>query len=135
GLEILSEYKLIYEAINYRCMEVSAKTGKNIDLLQKMLGRKTTLIMGHSGTGKSTLINQLIPGVNLRTGHISSWSDKGKHTTTFAEMFDLPGGGYLIDTPGIQEFGIVHIKPEELAHFFPEFQSRLAFCKFYNCRH
>jgi len=85
--------------------------------------------------GKSTLINQLIPGIDLRTTEVSGWSGKGQHTTTFAEMFDLPFGGKIIDTPGVKEFGLIDIEKEELSHYFPEMRKRLAECKFNNCLH
>jgi len=135
GLEILAEYRDIYERIGYPCFQVSALEGTHVDELEAVLKDKTTLISGHSGVGKSTLINRICPGLKLRTGEISDWSDKGKHTTTFAEMIPLPFGGYLIDTPGIQEFGIVDIDQEELAHFFPEMRAMLNHCRFHNCQH
>jgi ribosome biogenesis GTPase len=135
GLEVLNEYKSIYQNIGYPCYEISALEGTGIDLIEKLLKNKTTLISGHSGVGKSTLINALIPDADLKTGKISDWSKRGKHTTTFAEMIPLPFGGYLIDTPGINEFGIVDIDKGELGHFFPEFRKRLNQCRFHNCRH
>ncbi|MGJ1268930.1 ribosome small subunit-dependent GTPase A [Sphingobacterium spiritivorum] len=135
GLEILKEYKQIYESIGYPCYEVSALEGINVEELKDLLKDKVTLVSGHSGVGKSTLINALIPEAGLKTGSISDWSDKGKHTTTFAEMMDLPFGGKLIDTPGIRELGIVDIEPQELSHFFPEMRALLNKCRFNNCRH
>jgi len=135
GLEILQEYKNIYQRIGYPCYEVSAKENINIDILKDLLRDKVTLVSGHSGVGKSTLINSLVPDVILKTGDISDWSDKGKHTTTFAEMIDLPFGGQLIDTPGIRELGIVDIEKQELSHFFPEMRLLLNKCRFNNCRH
>lgn len=135
GLEILEAHQEIYRRIGYSCSSISAKTGANIDQIKVLLENRTTLITGHSGVGKSTLINTLLPGSSLKTGHISDWSDKGKHTTTFAEMFSLPFGGYLIDTPGIQEWGIIDIDKQELGHFFPEIRQQLSGCKFHNCRH
>lgn len=135
GLEILAEYQEIYERIGYPCFQVSALVGTHVDKLADLLKDKTTLISGHSGVGKSTLINRLCPGLHLRTGKISDWSDKGKHTTTFAEMIPLPDGGYLVDTPGIQEFGIVDIEEGELGHFFPEMRALLNHCRFHNCQH
>jgi len=135
GLEILAEYIDIYEELGYTCYTVSALEKENIDDLNEALKDKITLISGHSGVGKSTLINAIIPGLELKTGMISDWSDKGKHTTTFAEMIDLPFGGKLIDTPGIREFGIVDIEPQELSHYFPEMRKLLNQCKFHNCRH
>lgn len=135
GLEILAEYVDIYESLGYPCYTVSALEKQNIEDLKQVLKDKITLVSGHSGVGKSTLINALTPGLELKTGNISDWSDKGKHTTTFAEMIDLPFGGKLIDTPGIRELGIVDIEPQELSHFFPEMRMLLNQCKFHNCRH
>lgn len=135
GLEILAEYIAIYEDLGYPCYTVSALEKENIEDLNEVLKDKITLISGHSGVGKSTLINALIPGSDLKTGIISDWSDKGKHTTTFAEMIDLPFGGKLIDTPGIRELGIVDIEPQELSHYFPEMRNLLNQCRFHNCRH
>jgi len=135
GLEILAEYVDIYESLGYPCYTVSALEKENIEGLKEVLKDKITLVSGHSGVGKSTLINAIIPGLELKTGIISDWSDKGKHTTTFAEMLDLPFGGKLIDTPGIRELGIVDIEPQELSHYFPEMRNLLNQCKFHNCRH
>lgn len=135
GLEILEEYKAVYENIGYPCYQVSAMEGTNIDHIVALLKDKVTLVSGHSGVGKSTLINSIVPDAALRTGLISDWSDKGKHTTTFAEMIDLPFGGKLIDTPGIRELGIVDIEKKELSHFFPEMRALMNKCRFNNCVH
>ncbi|GAA4144948.1 ribosome small subunit-dependent GTPase A [Sphingobacterium kyonggiense] len=135
GLEILAEYMDLYENLGYSCYAVSALKGEHIEELRQLLKDKTTLVSGHSGVGKSTLINAIVPGLELKTGIISEWSDKGKHTTTFAEMIDLPFGGQLIDTPGIRELGIVDIEPQELSHYYPEMRKLLNQCKFHNCRH
>ena len=135
GLEILQEYEAIYKTIGYPCYETSALKGTNIAGIKKVLADKTTLISGHSGVGKSTLINALHPGAALRTGDISDWSDKGRHTTTFAEMIMLPFGGRLIDTPGIRELGIIDIEEQELGHFFPEMRNLMNECRFNDCRH
>lgn len=135
GLEILKEYRSIYEEIGYPCFEVSALQGLNVDKVKGALKDKTTLFSGHSGVGKSSLINQILPELKLRTTEISEWHDKGMHTTTFAEMFVLPFGGYLIDTPGIRELGIIDIEKQELGHFFPEMRERMSDCRFHNCRH
>ncbi len=135
GLEILEEYKMIYEKIGYPCYEVSALKGTNIPLIEALLKDKVTLFSGHSGVGKSSLINALLPGFEIKTGEISEASDKGQHTTTFAEMHALPFGGYLIDTPGIRELGVVDIEKEVLSHFFVEMRDRLNQCRFNNCRH
>ncbi|TCC89620.1 ribosome small subunit-dependent GTPase A [Pedobacter hiemivivus] len=135
GLTILEEYKAIYEHIGYPCYTVSALEGTNIPLIESLLKDKTTLFSGHSGVGKSSLINALLPGRSIKTGEISEASDKGQHTTTFAEMHTLPFGGYLIDTPGIRELGIYDIKPEELGHYFREMRALMNKCRFNNCRH
>jgi ribosome biogenesis GTPase len=135
GLEILADYKSIYENIGYPSFEVSALEGTNIDQVQELLKDKVTLFSGHSGVGKSSLINSLLPNLDLRTHMVSEWSDKGMHTTTFAEMFELPQGGFIIDTPGIRELGVIDIEKQELGHFFPEMRSRMNECRFNNCRH
>jgi ribosome biogenesis GTPase len=135
GLEILADLKAVYEKIGYPCFEVSALEGTNISTVQELLKDKVTLFSGHSGVGKSSLINALLPNLDLRTHMVSEWSDKGMHTTTFAEMFELPQGGFIIDTPGIRELGVIDIEKNELSHFFPEMRSRLNQCRFNNCRH
>lgn len=135
GLEILKEYQQIYEKAGYPCYSVSATEQTNLDQIKQLLKDKVTLLSGHSGVGKSTLINALLPGFQLKTGEISDWSDKGKHTTTFAEMFELPFGGYLIDTPGIRELGVFDIEKQELGRLFPEIRALMEDCKFHNCRH
>jgi ribosome biogenesis GTPase len=135
GLEILAGYKAIYEKIGYPCYEVSALEGTNIEQVKELLKDKVTLFSGHSGVGKSSLINALLPDLDLRTNQVSDWSDKGMHTTTFAEMFELPQGGFIIDTPGIRELGVIDIEKKELSHFFPEMRALMNQCRFYNCRH
>jgi len=135
GLEILADYKAIYETVGYPCYEVSAIEGTNIGQVGELLKNKVTLFSGHSGVGKSSLINALLPDLDLPTHHVSDWSDKGMHTTTFAEMFKLPQGGYIIDTPGIRELGVIDIEKQELSHFFPEMRKRMHDCRFNNCRH
>lgn len=135
GLEILADYKAIYENIGYPCYEVSALNGANVGQVSAIIKDKTTLFSGHSGVGKSTLINALVPELKLRTTQISEWHDKGVHTTTFAEIFELPQGGYIIDTPGIRELGVIDIEKNELGHFFPEMRALLNQCRFNSCRH
>lgn len=135
GLEVLDEYQQIYTSIGYPCYSVSALEGENVETVKALLQGKTTLLSGHSGVGKSTLINAIHPEAALRTGELSDWSDKGRHTTTFAEMIMLPFGGQLIDTPGIRELGIIDIERQELSHFFPEMRAMLNDCRFNNCRH
>ncbi|WP_342646473.1 ribosome small subunit-dependent GTPase A [Mucilaginibacter sp. CSA2-8R] len=135
GLEILAEYKSIYQNLGYPCHEVSALKGTNIPHLITLLKDKITLFSGHSGVGKSSLMNAILPDLDIRTMEVSEWSDKGMHTTTFAEMYDLPGGGSIIDTPGIRELGVIDIEKQELSHFFPEMRDRMHSCRFHNCRH
>ena len=135
GLEILADYKAVYEKIGYPCYDVSALGGTGIEQVAGLLKDKVTLFSGHSGVGKSSLINALLPDLKLRTTEISEWHDKGMHTTTFAEMFELPQGGYIVDTPGIRELGIIDIEKNELGHFFPEMRARLNQCKYNSCRH
>ncbi len=135
GLELLHEFMELYEHLGYPCYAVSALEGEHIEEVRNLLKDKTTVLSGHSGVGKSTLVNAVVPEAAMKTGDISDWSDKGKHTTTFAEMIELPFGGKLIDTPGIRELGIVDIEPQELSHFFPEMRALLNQCKFHNCRH
>ena len=103
--------------------------------LQLELKDRTTLISGHSGVGKSTLLNLIFPDIKLKTQEISGWSGKGQHTTTFAEMFDLSFGGRIIDTPGMREFGLVDITKQEVSHYFPEMRDKLADCQFNDCLH
>jgi ribosome biogenesis GTPase len=135
GIEVLADFMSIYQHIGYPCYEVSALEGINIDQVKGLLSNKVTLFSGHSGVGKSSLINALLPDLSLRTNEISDWSDKGMHTTTFAEMFELPEGGFIIDTPGIKELGVIDIEKQELSHFFPEMRDRMHDCRFHNCRH
>ena len=135
GLKILEDYKSVYEKVGYPCYSVSALDGTNITELRSLLKDKVSLFSGHSGVGKSSLINALLPELDLRTHQVSDWSDKGMHTTTFAEMFELPGGGFIIDTPGIRELGVIDIEKQELSHFFPEMRGRMHDCRFHNCRH
>lgn len=133
--EKFEQWRDMYQAIGYKVFLVSAKGNEGIGPLAEELKNKITLISGHSGVGKSSLLNVILPGVELKTGDISGWSGKGQHTTTFAEMFDLPGGGSIIDTPGMREFGLVDIEKQELSHYFPEMRTRLNDCQFNNCLH
>ncbi|MCC9135561.1 ribosome small subunit-dependent GTPase A [Pontibacter silvestris] len=125
----------MYEAIGYSSLAVSAKNGEGIDAIKQLIQGKTTLFSGHSGVGKSSLINLLVPDLDLKTSEISDFSDKGVHTTTFAEMFEVDEQTFIIDTPGIKELGIVDIPKNELSHFFPEMRERLNQCRFNNCTH
>ena len=132
----LAALREMYEGAGYRVYVTSAKEGDGIEELRGAIGGKTVLFSGHSGVGKSALLNAIEPSLNLRMGEVSEWSEKGKHTTTFAEIFPLPtAGAFLIDTPGIKEFGMVDIKAEELGHFFPEIRERLHGCRFNTCTH
>jgi ribosome biogenesis GTPase len=134
--EWLLDIHEIYEPLGYKVIEVSALYTENPKVLfQPFLEGKTTLISGHSGVGKSTLLNALIPKAAQSTKEISSFSDKGVHTTTFAELFPLEYEGSLIDTPGIKEFGILDIEDNELSHYFPEMRKYLGQCKYNNCQH
>lgn len=125
----------MYEKVGYQVVPLSAKTGSGIDVLERLTQGKTSLLSGHSGVGKSTLLNGLIPGLKLKTQEVSGWSGKGMHTTTFAEMYDLPYGGRVIDTPGIRELGIVDMNKTELSHYFIEMQPLIPQCQFNNCLH
>ena len=127
--------KSIYSNAGYSVELISAKTDEHLNDVRKMMKDKVNLVAGHSGVGKSTFINKMIPGMNLKVGDVSDYHSKGMHTTTFAEMFHIPEGGFIIDTPGIKEFGILDILLEELAHYFPEMKSRMLHCKFNNCKH
>lgn len=134
----LLEIKLLaalYRNVGYECIGISAITGKNIDKVKALMKDKVTMFSGHSGVGKSTLVNALEPGLGLKTSKISEQHLQGQHTTTFAEMFDLSFGGQIIDTPGIKGFGVVEIDKEELGDYFPEFFELKKNCKFNNCLH
>ncbi|MBC9931333.1 ribosome small subunit-dependent GTPase A [Chitinophaga qingshengii] len=134
-MEQFEAIEALYTEIGYPVKLISATEKEGIAAIQAILKDKTTLMSGHSGVGKSSLINDLIPGLDLRTTAVSGWSGKGLHTTTFAEMYDLPDGGCLIDTPGVREFGIVEIEKTELSHYFLEMQPYLSHCQFNNCLH
>lgn len=125
----------LYRTVGYECIPVSATTGEGTAQLSKLLGGKITLLSGNSGVGKSTLINSLLPGTNLRTAAISYAHNTGMHTTTFSEMIALPEGGYVIDTPGIKGFGTFDMDPEELTSYFKEIFRFSKNCRFSNCTH
>lgn len=125
----------LYTQIGYRVLLCSMVTQQNVTTLQQWMYQKTSLISGHSGVGKSTFIQQLFPNLSLKTLAVSEWSGKGMHSTTFAEMFDLPDGGKMIDTPGIRELALVDVTKQELSHYFPEMRERITQCQFNNCLH
>jgi ribosome biogenesis GTPase / thiamine phosphate phosphatase len=127
--------KGVYEGIGYTVVGVSLKQDPETQNIKDLLKDKMTLISGHSGVGKSTFINTIIPDARVRTQDVSGWSGKGQHTTTFAEMYELPFGGKIIDTPGMKEFGLVDIERPELSGYFPEMRERLNDCQFNNCLH
>ena len=127
--------KEIYEPIGYKVVKMSVEENTGVDEVASLLAGKTTLLSGHSGVGKSSFINRILPGMVIKTQDVSGWSGKGMHTTTFAEMYDLPFGGKIIDTPGIREMGLVDISKQELSHYFPEMRAVLNQCQFNNCLH
>lgn len=127
----------MYTRIGYKIILISVKDNTGIDEVRALLANKITLLSGHSGVGKSSFLNAVFPGLGLKTQDVSGWSGKGMHTTTFAEMFDCPppGGGRVIDTPGMREFGLVDISRQELSHYFPEMARLITDCQFNNCLH
>jgi len=132
---ILQRWQKIYSMAGYEVYPVAATDPGTLSGLAGTIKNKTTLFSGHSGVGKSTLINTFVPGISLKTKVVSGWSGKGQHTTTFAEMFLLPGGGKIIDTPGVKEFGLIDFEKWELSQYFPEMRIVLKDCKFNNCLH
>jgi len=127
--------KSIYETVGYKVVLASVIQHQGVEEVKELLKNKTTLLSGHSGVGKSTLINNIFPELDLKILEVSGWSGKGMHSTTFAEMFDLPFGGRIIDTPGIRELGLVDLKKEELSGYFPEMRKLVNDCQFNNCKH
>lgn len=134
-LEELDHIREIYQPAGYEILLVSAISKDGATALKERLKGKTSLLSGHSGVGKSSIINLLHAEQQIKVQEVSGWSGKGKHTTTFAEMMDLPFDGQIIDTPGVKEFGIVNIEREELAHYFPEMRTKISACRFNNCMH
>lgn len=133
--ELLDAVGWLYRSIGYRVIEVSSLTGEGIELVKETLRDKTTLVSGNSGVGKSTLINALVPGLDLKTAAISDVHDQGMHTTTFSEMFPLPFGGWIIDTPGVRGFGTIEMGANEVSHYFPEIFKTAENCRFGDCTH
>ena len=133
--EVLSDYREIYESIGYQTLFVSALDQTGLDDLKDLMQAKTSLVAGHSGVGKSTLINAIEPGLDLKVKAISEMNRKGTHTTTFAEMFPLAFGGFIIDSPGIKEFGMIDMDNDHIGHYFPEIFKTSKECKFNNCSH
>jgi len=134
-LVVFEKLKQVYENIGYKVIGASLKNNSGLEEIKNLLKDRITLISGHSGVGKSTFINAVLPHAQIRTQDVSGWSKKGQHTTTFAEMYDLPFGGKIIDTPGMKEFGLVNVEKGELSGYFPEMRQRLQNCQFNNCLH
>jgi len=134
-LELLKEFEDRYSNIGYPCFRISVTEGLGIEIVRNQMKNKTSLIAGHSGVGKSTLINALEPDLNLKIGEISDVHLKGKHTTTFAQMHQLSFGGFIIDSPGIKEFGLIDYNKNEIGHYFVEIRERMNQCRFNNCTH
>ncbi len=135
GLAYQDEIIALYGQIGYNCLITSATEGEGTDAFRRLLDQKVTLLSGHSGVGKSTLVNAIAPNLNLRTNEVSTFANKGVHTTTFAEMFELAPNTFIIDTPGIKELGLMDTSKEEISHYFPEMRDRLNQCRFNNCLH
>lgn len=133
--ELLEAFAYLYESIGYKVILTSTLTGKGMDELKNALAMKTTLLSGNSGVGKTSIINAMIPDAGLRVGDVSQAHHTGMHTTTFSEMLDLPGGGCLIDTPGVKGFGTIDFERAQVAHYFPEIFKASAGCRYNNCTH
>lgn len=135
AIKAFEELKAIYAKAGYPCLLISAATGEGLDDFKNAIEGKKTLLSGHSGVGKSTLLNKIAPGLQLKTAEVSDFAEKGVHTTTFAEMFRIGEDTFVIDTPGIKELGLIDILPNEISHFFPEMRELFGQCKYYNCTH
>ncbi len=133
--ETVDELFNLYNNIGYECLYTSATDGTGIEAFRALLKEKVSLIAGHSGVGKSTLVNQIAPHLNLSTTEVSTFANKGVHTTTFATMFQLEGNSFIIDSPGIKELGLIDVEKEEISHFFPEMRALFNQCKYHNCIH
>jgi ribosome biogenesis GTPase len=133
--DYLADLAAMYEEIGYPCAFTSATANIGIQHFEDILKDKISLISGHSGVGKSTLVNQISPDLDLKTMEISTFANKGVHTTTFSTMFEIAENSYIIDTPGIKELGLIDIEKQELSHFFPEMRAMMGKCKYHNCKH
>ncbi len=129
------ELTKLYESLNYKCIFTSALDGTGVDDFFNILKEKVSLISGHSGVGKSTLVNAIAPDLDLRTSEVSTFANKGVHTTTFAEMFEIAPETFIIDSPGIKELGLADMEKEEIGHYFPEILELISLCRFHNCMH
>jgi ribosome biogenesis GTPase len=133
--EFQSQLMELYTSLGYTCLATTAVTGEGLEDFSQLLRGKVSLLSGHSGVGKSTLVNTIAPNLDIKTQEVSTFANKGVHTTTFAEMFELEPGTFIIDSPGIKELGLADMKPEEISHYFPEMRERLNECRFNNCQH
>jgi ribosome biogenesis GTPase len=133
--QMQGELEEVYSQLGYQCIKTSVMTGEGIDELKNILHQKSSLFSGHSGVGKSSLLKAIAPQFDPKISEVSTFANKGVHTTTFAEMFDLDDQSHIIDTPGIKELGIFEIGEDELSHYFPEMRELLGQCKFHNCKH
>jgi ribosome biogenesis GTPase / thiamine phosphate phosphatase len=134
-LAFQDELILLYESLGYTCLTATAVLGEGLEPFNRLLDGKVSLLSGHSGVGKSTLVNAIAPELSIKTQEVSSFANKGVHTTTFAEMFEIRPGTFIIDSPGIKELGLADMKPEEIGHYFPEMRILLNKCRFNNCKH
>lgn len=135
GMKLLDRWKTVYHIAGYPCVETSVIENKGLEEIKALMQGKISIFSGHSGVGKSSLVNAIAPEMDLRVNEISDYHQAGKHTTTFAELFHLPFGASIIDTPGIKGFANVNMQKEELSHYFPEMRERLNQCKYHNCVH
>jgi len=133
--EFQAELMQLYESLGYKCMAISALEQEGLQVFEELLRGKVSFLSGHSGVGKSTLVNAIGNGLTIKTQEVSSFANKGVHTTTFAEMFELEKDTFIIDSPGIKELGLADMKPEEISHYFPEMRELLNKCRFNNCQH
>jgi ribosome biogenesis GTPase / thiamine phosphate phosphatase len=134
-LQYQNDLAALYESLGYSCLFTSAIQDEGIDQLKALMKGKVSLLSGHSGVGKSTIVNKIAPFITQKTSEVSTFANKGVHTTTFAEMFEIAPQTYLIDTPGIKELGLIDIEESELNHFFPEMREKIGHCRFHNCTH